>query len=70
LNKWDPKEQYYREFLYDLKEEMPEPPCKWCKYWKPHRQYNSYSYYIGVRCCISPNGQRFDFSCFCKEDKE
>ncbi len=42
---------------------IDEPPCKNCRYFRPHRRYSERGDFVGVRCCVA-NAMQSDFSCF------
>lgn len=46
-----------------------EPPCKFCKYWRPCRVFEGERtvMYAGVRMCHTPDEQARDFSCFAED---
>lgn len=44
-----------------------EPPCKNCRFWKPHRTYDESLIYTGIQCCISKEIWK-DFSCYKEKD--
>lgn len=58
--KWSPWDDFYQEL-----EELPikEPPCKYCKHFKPRRSYDDEGNYIGVVICHGES-MELDFSCF------
>ena len=57
---WEPWKEYA-----DDAEILPieEPPCKYCIFWHPHREYNSMGSFTGIRCCTS-YAMHHDFSCY------
>lgn len=65
IKKWQPWEDFKLDLdLSSIK--ISEPPCKHCKFWKPHRIFRhieSVLFYDGIVCCIADE-QHFDFSCF------
>ena len=63
--RWEPwEDDRGKEDLVRL--DIPEPPCKECIFWKPHRQYittTKGAIFDGVQCCVSDE-QFHDFSCY------
>lgn len=58
--------------------DIPEPPCKDCVYWHPHRKYVEHTsdnskfqkhpdLYSGIACCVAAAMYR-DFSCYANKD--
>jgi len=60
---WDPWTRYRNN---NDPVEIPEPPCKYCRYWKPQRDMPN-PYTNGILCCQAE--EMFgDFSCFRKRE--
>lgn len=59
---WEPWYKYQINFTQD-RLQIDEPPCKSCANWAPHRQYDKYGKYTGVRLCCSET-MHWDFSCY------
>jgi hypothetical protein len=43
--------------------ELTDPPCRGCRYWKPHRTFNRRFDFTGINCCAA-DLMFSDFSCF------
>lgn len=63
--KWEPWKTEEKEFNDIL--DILEPPCKNCRFWKPHRTYDESLIYTGIQCCISKEIWK-DFSCYKEKD--
>ncbi len=48
---------------------IKEPPCKVCRYFKPHRNYTTNGEYDGLTLCISEIMYK-DFSCYLEKKKD
>ena len=67
---WKPWEKYREEPLKMLP--IYEPPCKDCRLWYPHVEYDTDSEIIafnGIRCCRSDKMQN-DFSCYREKNEK